>query len=1006
MIPDKLTIEGLYSYQERQTIDFGALIDAGLFGVFGSVGSGKSSILEAITFALFGKTERLNERGDSRNYNMMNLKSNRTYIEFDFYNFENRYFRITREYRRHKNKFREVQAETPVFYEQLHGQWIPLEHTDVEPLIGLSYTNFKRTIIIPQGQFKEFLELGNRDRTQMMKEIFNLYRFDLQDKVAQLNKKNQSQLDTLNGQLSNYEEVTAELIEAETQLLNDEQKQLYQKEQTYKLVHDKFQLLKNLKADVEELTKRKTELATVAAREPEIEELKKRFQQYEQTRQVFYQLLIDRKRLMKELDQHKTDFQQQQELRQHLTTAQTELQQQFDRLKIESEKIEIKKAEADDLSLLVKIRDLTDIFAQKQLQITQAGAAIEKFDVQLKKRQENLETNLSETELLRSKKLDSKLLMDVAAWFSEQHRLQKDSAKTLLTIQATTQEITQIDKELENVETNPEGKIRLKEEEKKDLQKVQSQLEVQQKLAEYAHALHDGEPCPLCGSTAHPNVVEHKDLSQDIAHIDTQLAACDQAIAEIREAYNNNQQLIARKSVLAEQVQKSTAEAAAIINQVDTHRKQFVWEQFDPDNPEAFDDVRQNNLQQEKDIREKEQLSTALRKQFEDERKKLEQLHTTLNQLKLQEREVSAQIKNNKSHLRVLSYADTGQMSTAALQKQHHELLQHIRHTEQAFAKVTEDLNNNRTKLAAQESLTASTSKHIDKLEKQLETVQEQVSQALAQHHFDDIEQVRTILAWQMDTEATRNTLENYKIKLESLRSIVQTLESKLQQAQFDEVEFISLGQQVDEMALQVKTSTETVARIDANARRMAKQFEDKKELLLQQEKLQKRSDNLKVMTRLFKGQGFVEYVSSIFLRQLCDHANIRFRRMTRNQLSLSINQENDFEIIDYLNEGKSRNVKTLSGGQAFQVSLSLALALAESVQSHAKADKNFFFIDEGFGTQDSESVNMVFETLLSLQKENRIVGIISHVEELKERIPAAIHIRKDEERGSLIALG
>ena len=74
MIPLKLTIEGLYSYQEKQTIDFTSLTDAGLFGVFGSVGSGKSSILEAITFALYGETERMNKR-DNRAYNMMNLKS-------------------------------------------------------------------------------------------------------------------------------------------------------------------------------------------------------------------------------------------------------------------------------------------------------------------------------------------------------------------------------------------------------------------------------------------------------------------------------------------------------------------------------------------------------------------------------------------------------------------------------------------------------------------------------------------------------------------------------------------------------------------------------------------------------------------------------------------------------------------------------------------------------------------------------------------------------------------
>ena len=126
---------------------------------------------------------------------------------------------------------------------------------------------------------------------------------------------------------------------------------------------------------------------------------------------------------------------------------------------------------------------------------------------------------------------------------------------------------------------------------------------------------------------------------------------------------------------------------------------------------------------------------------------------------------------------------------------------------------------------------------------------------------------------------------------------------------------------------------------------------------------------------------------------------------MTRNQLSLQINENSDFEIIDYLNEGKSRSVKTLSGGQAFQVSLSLALALAESVQENVSTNKNFFFIDEGFGTQDSEAVNIVFETLLSLQKENRIVGIISHVDELKERIPITLSITKDEVKGSRIDL-
>ena len=95
MIPVKLTLEGVYSYQKQQTIDFTALTDAGLFGIFGAVASGKSTILEAISFALYGDSERMG--GTNRNYNMMNLKSNRMYIDFEFLNYENKKYRAVKE---------------------------------------------------------------------------------------------------------------------------------------------------------------------------------------------------------------------------------------------------------------------------------------------------------------------------------------------------------------------------------------------------------------------------------------------------------------------------------------------------------------------------------------------------------------------------------------------------------------------------------------------------------------------------------------------------------------------------------------------------------------------------------------------------------------------------------------------------------------------------------------------------------------------------------------------
>ena len=123
MIPISLTLEGLYSYKQSQTIDFTELTQAGLFGIFGETGSGKSSILEAISFALYGQIERLNAR-DNRAYNMLNLSSDRGHLEFEFLNFENKKYKVVRGFRRNSRRYEDVTNISPIFYEELDAEWI------------------------------------------------------------------------------------------------------------------------------------------------------------------------------------------------------------------------------------------------------------------------------------------------------------------------------------------------------------------------------------------------------------------------------------------------------------------------------------------------------------------------------------------------------------------------------------------------------------------------------------------------------------------------------------------------------------------------------------------------------------------------------------------------------------------------------------------------------------------------------------------------------------------
>jgi exonuclease SbcC len=156
-------------------------------------------------------------------------------------------------------------------------------------------------------------------------------------------------------------------------------------------------------------------------------------------------------------------------------------------------------------------------------------------------------------------------------------------------------------------------------------------------------------------------------------------------------------------------------------------------------------------------------------------------------------------------------------------------------------------------------------------------------------------------------------------------------------------------------------------------------------------------------MKSLFKASGFVNYISTVYLQNLCSAANDRFFRLTRQKLSLEITADNNFQVRDFMNDGKVRSVKTLSGGQTFQASLSLALSLADNIQQITRSNQNFFFLDEGFGSLDKESLDVVFDTLKTLRRENRIVGVISHVEEMQQEIEAHLRIENDLERGSLI---
>ncbi len=1011
MIPIQLTLEGLYSYQERQKIDFENLTEAGLFGIFGSVGSGKSSILEAISFALYGETERLNSR-DKRAYNMMNLKSNRSYIEFDFINFENKKFRATREFKRNSKNFEDVKTPSVTFYEWKNENWIPLEHSNAEKLIGLSYANFKRTIIIPQGQFKEFLELGATDRTNMMKEIFSLQRFDLQNNVSVLNFKNKSELDQLEGQLKGFEEVNEEEILIQKDNLKIEQQKFEDVKIQFKKIEEKYIKLKSLKEDFEILNQKKSEFEKLNQQKKEIDILETKTEVFDKVFRIFTPLISEKNKLQKEISEQQKNKETQFKNVQETEIRFEDVKNKLSAIQPKYEALNQSKTQENDLSLILQMQKFSGEIETLKERTKKGSEKVKEVETHQKLVQQKIEDLSKNAELLKPKKLDSNLLLNAGNWFTEKKKLKENLQNQTGKIDLIKIEVGKISEDLKLFDISPENfrndfktQTEILENQKKALSEKRNHLEVQQKLAHFANELHDGESCPLCGALEHPNIVEFDDVNSELNEIQKKIEQIEIQKDQIQKQSLEIEKILDRKKIFEEQ-QKSEEENLKLIQtQIEEHLKNFSWKEFNSENQNDFEEKRQQSFAIEKQIDELNQQISLEQKNLEKERENLDNYNKALEKFRLDEAKKEEQIKTNETNLKLLSWLDYEKKPILETEEIYNKLSQSNRETEENYLKLNKEKEQISPKLAEQKTIVDQLEKRISELEKEISDNKILIENSLSEQQFNTLEEILQILAQEINVQETRNQIQQFRIQFEIVKNDILNLETKLKDFSFDEEQFAETENQFKAFENDLKIVNDSVVKIATEIERLEKEFKKKEDLLKDLSQLQKRAENLKIMTNLFKGAGFVQYVSSIYLRQLCDHANVRFHRMTRNQLSLQLNENSDFEIIDYLNEGRSRSVKTLSGGQAFQVSLSLALALAESVQTNAQSEKNFFFIDEGFGTQDLESVNIVFETLMNLQKENRIVGIISHVEELKEKIPVSLNITKDEERGSLIEI-
>lgn len=994
MKPIKLSIEGVFSYRTRQEIDFTKLSSEGIFGIFGNTGSGKSSIVEAIIFALYGKIERVS----GKQIDLINLQSNKAVIDFEF-EVSGKAYRVvvnlTRTSSGHSTK--------KLFYQKQEGQYRAMEEKiSGEQLTGLSYDNFCRVVIIPQGKFQDFLTLTSGERTKMLKEIFpSLKKYDLSNTLRAMREETEGMQKEKMGQLNSYSEYT---IEA----LNERKEQYAVVEQQYK---DLEILIKNLKEDLDsrktlfDAFKKQEELSQnfnrLKLNEENISALKDRLDQYRKTNRVFGSLLtkyddllLRKKRtsdLFSELSLQVADLEKKKQ----------SLEEELAALQKENEQTPLQQQEADNLKTLADLRELESTMAvldtkmrdeQKRLENGKACVAAEE------NKKQNKEKEIADKE---SRLLNAEEFRSVRDWFAKNQRLNEDLARLRKENQDLCKKKTDClapfgDISPDNPEAELQQRLQDTEEQISKAENLLSDYNVKQALCQYSKALSSNEPCPLCGSLSHPHPAE-------LADVDEHLKQIKSTIRDLKARKETLEKAVASLDFYSKQIQSKQEQINSLQQDIETHKRQFVWANYLGKSSLEITQMENEDIKLQNELKELRSALAAIDRNIRKYSEALKQIENSVEQSRnalTKHQGRKEELGKNLSEEFVLQYA---QVDVNQLNEQRQKLLAVLEKRNAVLAERNAVLSKQNAVLFQMEGERNSCKQNLETIIGETDKCESEIERQIACGGFQSLESVRQILSSSFDEDDAQTQIDNFNRQMIEFSSQLAALSEQTSGKDRPAEENIKSDEQtLSQKEKEFKSCIANKGGIEKEINLFETKLSQKTVLEKEMKKAEARLDALNKLSQMFKGDKFIQFISTVYLEQLCAKANERLQIITNNKFAIRYWEEN-FEVIDNLNSGKTRSLKTLSGGQIFQASLCMALALVDTIRLNSDTREDFFFLDEGFGTQDNESIELIFKSLVSLRQENKIVGLISHSEILKEKISYNIAVRLDQNEGSLI---
>lgn len=908
MRPLKLTISAFGAYADKCELDMSLLGNKGIYLISGNTGAGKTTIFDAITFALYGHTSggiRENEMLRSK-YADKNIP---TFVEMIFsYNNELYTIRRNPEYLRPAKKGNgfvkeKAQAEFyPPNQQPITG--IKEVNSAINELIGLDVNQFTQIAMIAQGEFLKLIHASTKERSDIFRKIFNTKPYQqLQEKLKERFNALKKDFLLINNSIKQY---------IETIILPEN------------INYDFNPLMpKDCLINLEQI---------ISQDKNDLKQLEKDFTVLEQN--------------IKENEKIINTAINQQQIQQKINEYQSELTAKAKMLPSIQEKLSLveKDFEVKSTSLNVNIAKLTEELPKYQY-ISEQQNLLQTAKKALQSKQQQMandEATLAKlTQTINDIQTDLKNLTDVNVQIEQTNSAQKENNQRL---QNLTKLSTLLEKYKQTSLKHKEYKTKWQQQQAKlaELEQIynqQNHLFLAEQAGILAKDLKPYTPCPVCGSTNHPQLAKISTLAPTQAELEQLKNRCDIFSKKLNEITQLASELNGKLHNLFTEI-KAQAEnilgnftQKTIFHDVEIKKCELLNEKNQLDKQ-----LIQLNKLSQKQINLNAQLEKNLLLQ-----KNLEQKLLTLN---------TSIVKEN-TDIEILT-TEINTLTKALLFTDENDARKQLQKYKQTQNYLQQNLATAQTE--------------FDRLNQALVEIKAKIASLQTQltpqnYDLNELEKI------QQEYLATK---ENLMPQIQKLHTRI-TTNHQIQQKLMKKIELLDTKQSLySNIQALYTTATGSVA--------------GKKRIMLE------------------------TYVQMHYFDRILIRANTRLMMMTQGQYELVRCKSSEqlrsqtgleLDVIDHYN-GTTRSVKTLSGGESFKASLSLALGLSDEIQSFAGGiHLDTMFIDEGFGSLDSESLAQAIKVLSQLSQGNKLIGIISHVDELKEKIDKQIQITKNHEKGS-----